>query len=91
VHITRGRKRKVRIFEPSRGFDTPLTRPLKNAPFLYQPRVPMLLGYLSARTLTLVVGLRKRGELQSSRDGRDILTFRRGSNERREVIRSLTD
>ena len=42
----------------------------------------------------LVVGfveLRSVGEIQSSRVGRDIFTFRRGSNERQEVIRSPTD
>jgi hypothetical protein len=30
LHTSRGRMRKLRIFEPSRGFDTPLTMPLKN-------------------------------------------------------------
>jgi hypothetical protein len=34
LHTTRGRKRKVRIFEPSRGFDTPLSMPLKIFRFL---------------------------------------------------------
>ena len=33
-HTSRGRKRKIRIFEPSRGSDTPQTRPLKNFRFL---------------------------------------------------------
>jgi hypothetical protein len=37
VHTTRDRKRKVRIFEPSRAPNTPLTMPLKNAPFLCRP------------------------------------------------------
>jgi hypothetical protein len=36
LHTSRGRKRKVRIFEPSRGSDTPLTVPLKNCRFLYR-------------------------------------------------------
>jgi hypothetical protein len=41
----RGRKRKVRIFEPSRGFDTPLTMPLKNCrfPCRSRTRYPQLL------------------------------------------------
>jgi hypothetical protein len=33
-----GRMRKLRIFEPSRGLDTPLPRPLKNARFLCRSR-----------------------------------------------------
>jgi hypothetical protein len=33
-HTSRARKRKVRIFEPSRGFDTPLTMSPKNPRFL---------------------------------------------------------
>jgi hypothetical protein len=36
MHTSQVRKRKVRIFEPSRAFDTPLSMPLKNAGFLYQ-------------------------------------------------------
>jgi hypothetical protein len=36
LHTSQGRKRKVRIFEPSRAIDTPLTIPLKNPRFLYQ-------------------------------------------------------
>jgi hypothetical protein len=45
LHTSRGRKRKVRIFEPCRGFDTPLSMPLKNARFLCRtrPRHPQLL------------------------------------------------
>jgi|SRR5215204_3094888 len=45
LHTSRDRKRKVRIFEPSRGSDTPLTRPLKNLRFLChsRPRFPRLL------------------------------------------------
>jgi hypothetical protein len=35
-HTSRGRKRKIRIFEPSRGSDTPQTRPLKNFRFLWR-------------------------------------------------------
>src|SRR5215217_4855827 len=42
LHTTRGRKRKLRIFEPSQGFDTPLTRSLKNPRFLCRPRVTIL-------------------------------------------------
>ena len=38
LHTSRGRRRKVRIFEPSRRFDTPLTRPLKNPRFLCRSR-----------------------------------------------------
>jgi hypothetical protein len=34
LHISWGRKRKVRIFEPSRGFDTPLSMPQNNPRFL---------------------------------------------------------
>jgi hypothetical protein len=34
LHTSRVRKRKVSIFEPSRGFDTPLSMPLKNPQFL---------------------------------------------------------
>src|SRR5918995_4046727 len=37
LHSTRDRKRKDRIFEPSRGLDTPLTRSLKNPRFLCRP------------------------------------------------------
>jgi hypothetical protein len=33
MHTSRGRKRDIRIFEPLRGFDTPLSRPLKNSRF----------------------------------------------------------
>jgi hypothetical protein len=45
LHTTRDRKRKVRIFEPSRGSHTPLTRPLKSPLFLCRsrPRYPQLL------------------------------------------------
>jgi hypothetical protein len=44
LHTSRDRKRKVRTSEPSRGFDTPLTMPLKNPRFLCQsrPRYPYL-------------------------------------------------
>jgi len=35
-HTSRGRKRKIRIFEPSRGSDTAQTRPLKNFRFLWR-------------------------------------------------------
>src|SRR5215203_2084773 len=42
LHTIRGRKRKLRIFEPSRGLDTPLTRSLKNPRFLCRPRVTIL-------------------------------------------------
>ena len=35
-HTSRGRKRKIRIFEPSRGSDTPQTRALKNFRFLWR-------------------------------------------------------
>jgi len=47
----------------------------------------MLLGYLSARILMLVgfVELRKQGEIQSPRDGRDAI-LRRGSNENDETL-----
>jgi hypothetical protein len=38
LHTSRDRKRKVRIFEPSRGSDTPLTRTLKNPRFLCRTR-----------------------------------------------------
>jgi hypothetical protein len=38
LHTSRDRKRKVRIFEPWRGSDTPLTRTLKNPRFLCQSR-----------------------------------------------------
>jgi hypothetical protein len=38
LHTSRGRMRNVGIFEPSRGFDTPLTWPLKDAQFLYRSR-----------------------------------------------------
>jgi hypothetical protein len=45
LHTTRGRKRKVRIFEPSQGFDTPLRMPLKNSRFSCRSRTryPQLL------------------------------------------------
>jgi hypothetical protein len=45
LHPNQGRKRKVRIFEPSGGFDTPLIMALKNPRFLYQShsRSPQLL------------------------------------------------
>jgi hypothetical protein len=45
VHTSQGRKRKYRIFEPSRAFDTPLTSLLKNRRFLCRsrPRSPKLL------------------------------------------------
>jgi hypothetical protein len=42
LHTIRGRKRKLRIFEPSRGLDTPLTSSLKNPRFLCRPRVTIL-------------------------------------------------
>ena len=38
LHTIRGRKRKLRIFEPSRGLDTPLIMPLKNCLFLCRSR-----------------------------------------------------
>ena len=51
------------------------------------------LGYLSVRTLVLIVGfigLRKQGETQSLREGRDAnLTL--GLNDRRELTWGLTD
>jgi hypothetical protein len=34
MHTSGGLKRNVGIFEPSRGFDTPLSMPLKNCRFL---------------------------------------------------------
>jgi hypothetical protein len=34
MHTSGGRKRNVRIFEPSRGFYAPLSMPLKNPRFL---------------------------------------------------------
>src|SRR5215203_693126 len=37
LHTSRGRKSKVRIFEPSQAFDAPLTRSLKNPRFLCRP------------------------------------------------------
>jgi hypothetical protein len=37
LHTRRDRKRKVRIFEPSRGSDTPLTTLLKSPRFLCRP------------------------------------------------------
>jgi len=42
LHTSRVRKGKVSIFEPSRGFDTPLSMLLKNAWFLCRshPRYP---------------------------------------------------
>jgi hypothetical protein len=43
VHTSEDRKRNVRIFEPSQGFDTPLTMPLKNPLIplpIPKPRVP---------------------------------------------------
>jgi hypothetical protein len=45
LYTSQGRKRKVRIFEPSQGSDTPLTRPLNNPQFLCRsrPRFPQLL------------------------------------------------
>jgi hypothetical protein len=45
LRTSRGRKRNLRIFEPSRGFDTPLSMPLKNCRFLCRsrPRYPQLL------------------------------------------------
>jgi hypothetical protein len=45
LHTSGGRKRKVRMSEPSQAFDTPLTMPLKNPRFLCQsrPRHPQLL------------------------------------------------
>src|SRR3712207_1137003 len=45
AHTSRGPERKVRIFEPSRVFDTPLIMPLKNPRFLCRsrPRFPKLL------------------------------------------------
>jgi hypothetical protein len=45
LHTSRDRKRNVRIFEPSRGFDTPLTIALNNPQFLCRshPRFPQLL------------------------------------------------
>ena len=52
----------------------------------------MLLDHLSEPTLMLIVGfvgLRKVGEMQSSRDERDNI-FRKSSHERREIIRSPT-
>jgi hypothetical protein len=39
LHTSGGRERKRRIFEPSRGFDTPLIMPLKNARFLCRSRL----------------------------------------------------
>ena len=38
LHTSRDRKRKVRIFQPSRGFDTPLIMPPKNTRFLCRSR-----------------------------------------------------
>ena len=45
LHTTRDRKRNVRILEPPRGSDTPLTRPLKILKFLCRsrPRYPQRL------------------------------------------------
>src|SRR5918999_3069956 len=45
LHTTRGRKRKLRIFEPSPRFHTPLNRPLKKPRLLCRslPRYPQLL------------------------------------------------
>ena len=45
LHTGGDRKRKLRIFEPSRGFDTPMTAPLNNSRFLCRsrPRYPQLL------------------------------------------------
>jgi hypothetical protein len=45
LHTSRGRKSKVRIFEPSRGLDTPLSMPLKDPRFLCRShtRYPQLL------------------------------------------------
>src|SRR5215210_967058 len=45
MHTSWGPKRKVSIFEPSRGFYTPLTMPPKYPRFLYRsrPRFPQLL------------------------------------------------
>jgi hypothetical protein len=37
-HTSRDRKRNVRIFEPSRAFDTPLSMPLKKPQFLCRTR-----------------------------------------------------
>jgi hypothetical protein len=38
VHTNRGRRRNVRIFEPSRGSDTRLSMPLRIPSFLYRSR-----------------------------------------------------
>jgi hypothetical protein len=38
LHTSRDRKRNVRIFEPPRGFNTPLSMPLKNLLFLCRSR-----------------------------------------------------
>jgi hypothetical protein len=45
LHTSRGRKRKLRIFGPSLGLDTPLTMPLKNSrfPCRSRTRYPQLL------------------------------------------------
>ena len=45
LHTSRGRKRNVRIFEPSQAFDTPLTMPLNHPRFLCRTRTryPQLL------------------------------------------------
>jgi hypothetical protein len=45
LHTSRGRKRKVRMFEPSQAFDTPLTMALKDSRFLCRsrPRYPQFL------------------------------------------------
>jgi len=39
LHTHRDQKRNVRIFEPSRGSDTPLSMPLKNRRFLCRSRL----------------------------------------------------
>jgi hypothetical protein len=42
LHICRGRKRNIRIFEISRGCDTPLIMPLKDPQFPYRSRATVL-------------------------------------------------
>jgi hypothetical protein len=48
LHTSRGRKRKVRIFEASRGFDMPLTMPLKK-PLIPLPIPPQIFTALQSR------------------------------------------
>ena len=64
------------IFGASQDLDTPLTISSERPYFLCRPRAPMRLDRPPARILMLVVGfvgLRKQGEIQSPRDGRDAI------------------